>query len=82
VTLSTAEKKRRCIGCRANRYNMGRGYQESGVDAPVTVDQCWHLKSARAANKKVYYSPSDINLTLRKGTLTCWHNNFGYGSEA
>ena len=67
MTLSRAEKLRRCQGCRANRYNMG------------TVDECWHFKSARAANKKVYYSPGDYEPSLRKKVLTCWHNRMGWG---
>ena len=55
MALSRSEKLKRCSGCRANRYNMGIGYQEGPSDAPVTATECWHLKSAQSANKMVYY---------------------------
>lgn len=29
-----------CPGCANNRYNMGRGYQETPNDAPVHCDYC------------------------------------------
>ena len=75
MTLSKAEKKRRCQGCRNNRYNMGAGYVErKGIDAPVTCSECWSLATATAANKLIYYSPNDIKPTLKRGTLSCWHN--------
>ena len=81
MALSKTEKKKRCVGCRANRYNMGAGYVENPkYDAVVTCDECWHLKTARAANKLVYYSTSDIKPTRRNGTLSCWHNNIGSGT--
>jgi len=76
MTLSKADKKKRCIGCRANRYNLGKGYVErAGIDATVTCDECWSLASATAANIYVYYSPNDVKPTLRKATLSCWHPN-------
>ena len=76
MTLSKAEKKLRCVGCRSNRYNMGAGYVERpGVDAVVTCDECWNLASARAANIYVYYSSNDVKPTLRKGSLSCWSPN-------
>lgn len=79
MSLSKTEKKKLCAGCRANRYNMGRGFQESSIDTAVTCDECWHLKSAKLCNKEVYYSPGDYKPTRRTRTLDCWHNNMGYG---
>jgi len=77
--ISNKAKKELCIGCRANRYNMGRGYRESEIDAIVTCDACWSLSKAKVVNKLVYYSPADIKPRLRKRTLSCWHNGCGYG---
>lgn len=51
---TTREKKKMCVGCRNNRYNMGVGFVErAGIDAPVTVDECWHLKSATIVKKRL-----------------------------
>ncbi len=78
--MKKSEKKQLCTDCHDNRYNMGRGYcEQPGLDAPVTCDECWHLRTARIVDKLVYYSPNDYDPTLRAGTLTCWHNNFGTG---
>ena len=80
MTLSREEKLRRCAGCVANRYNMGRGYQERPIDAPVNVDECYNLDTAKACNKWVYYSVNDHKPTRRNMTLSCWHNSLGYGT--
>lgn len=51
--MNKSDKKKMCAGCRNNRYNMGRGYTERpGIDAVVTVDECWHLSSAKVVMKK------------------------------
>jgi len=51
--MSKAEKRKLCVGCRNNRYNMGRGFVErAGIDAVVDVDECWSLKRARVVTKK------------------------------
>lgn len=42
-----------CSGCRQNRYNQGRGYQETPRDAPVTCDHCWNLPDG------IYYCRTD-----------------------
>jgi hypothetical protein len=73
MALSKAEKKKLCVGCRDNRYNMGVGYQESSVDAAVTCKECWSLASATLTDKMVYYSVNDVKPTLRTRTLSCWH---------
>lgn len=79
--MRKSEKKKRCFGCRANRYNMGRGFVENPqTDAPVNCDECWHLETARPCNKLVYYSPGDYQPFLRANTLSCWHNNMGHGT--
>lgn len=78
--LTREEKLKRCAGCRYNRYNMGVGYVERpGIDAPVTVEECWNFESAIPADKFVFYSIDDIDPTPRKNTLNCWNNAFGYG---
>jgi hypothetical protein len=79
MALSKLEKKKLCSGCRANRYNMGVGYQESKIDAPVTCDECWSLSSATLCNKLIYYSPNDYKPTKKYRTLSCWHNDMGHG---
>lgn len=80
MPLSKSQKKQLCSGCRANRYNMGRGYVENpGIDAVVTVDECWHLASATVVSKLVYYSPGDYRPSKKPRTLSCWHNEMGYG---
>jgi hypothetical protein len=77
--ISKTEKLRRCVGCRNNRYNMGKGFQESPFDAMVTCDECWNLADATICNKQVYYSPNDVVYHLRKHTLSCWCNDMGFG---
>ena len=79
MTLSKLEKKKLCCGCRANGYNMGVGYRESINDSVVSCDECWHLSAAKVCNKLIYYSPGDYVPTRKERTLTCWHNNMGYG---
>lgn len=81
MAISKTEKKKLCSGCRSERYNMGVGFQETSRDTPVSCEECWSLSSARICNKMVYYSPSDIKPHRKTRTLTCWHNNFGYGEQ-
>jgi hypothetical protein len=53
MTVSKAEKKKLCVGCRNNRYNMGPGYcEQPGIDAVVTCDECWLLAGAKVVMKK------------------------------
>lgn len=47
-------KKRDCVGCYNNRYNMGPGYCERpGVDAVVTSEYCWLLEDARYVRSRL-----------------------------
>lgn len=50
-----------CHGCQSDRYNRGRGYCErAGIDAPVQVDNCWHLDVTKALYcraKKIWVMP-------------------------
>jgi hypothetical protein len=69
--LSKSEKKKLCSGCRNNRYNMGKGYQETEHDAVVSCDECWSLEDASVCVKDVYYSPSQVKPIKRKA-LSCW----------
>lgn len=78
-TMRKSEKKKLCVSCHDNRYNMGVGFQETSFDAVVTCGECWSLPSAKIVNKLVYYSVGDYKPTLRKGTLSCWHNEIGSG---
>jgi hypothetical protein len=80
--MTKTEKKKLCSGCRSERYNMGVGYQETNIDAPVTCKECWNFKTAKVCNKLVFYSPNDVNPHLRKHTLSCWHNELGFGERA
>lgn len=42
-----------CPGCRSNRYNMGKGFCERpGIDAVVTSDECWSLRSLPRYDRK------------------------------
>ena len=38
MALSKSEKKKLCSGCRNDRYNMGKGYQETGNDDTTLVE--------------------------------------------
>ena len=79
MTISKTEKKKLCSGCRSERYNMGVGYQEDPRAAPVGCKECWSLATAKVCNKLVYRTPSAIKPYLKKHTLTCWHDELGYG---
>lgn len=72
--LSKADKKKLCEGCRNNRYNMGKGFVERpGIDAVVTVDECWSFKTAKVVlKKKVPYSMTPPWLLKPVTTLSCW----------
>ena len=55
--MNIAARRRRimreaCTGCQQNRYNRGRGYQETPNDAPVTCDHCWHIDSIPEYNRR------------------------------
>jgi hypothetical protein len=78
MSISKESKKKLCSGCRSERYNMGIGYQETSKDVPVTCKECWSLASARVVTKGVYYSAGQYR-PYRLRTLSCWHNEFGYG---
>ena len=41
-----------CPGCRYNRYNKGKGFQETKHDAVVTCDCCWHVDSMPKYDRK------------------------------
>jgi len=45
-------KQEVCPGCDYNRYNLGIGYQETEYDAPVTVTECWAIRTAPQYNRK------------------------------
>ena len=79
MSISKTDKKKLCSGCRSERYNMGVGYQETNRDTPVSCEECWSLSGSRIVNKLIYYSPNDYEPHLRTRTLSCWHNNMGYG---
>jgi hypothetical protein len=64
------KSKRLCSGCRANFYNYPN---------KLGVEECWHYANARVVDKLVYYSPGDYSPSLRKNTLSCWHNRMGHG---
>jgi hypothetical protein len=81
MPLSKAAKLKLCSGCRDNRYNQPAGYRETSIDAPVSGDGCYSLANATLCNKMVYYSSSQTAPTLRERTLSCWHNDFGYGTN-
>lgn len=77
--MTKTEKKKLCSGCRSERYNMGTGFQENDLAAPVTCKECWSLATARIVNKLVYSSPGSYKPYLKKHTLSCWHDEMGYG---
>lgn len=53
MTISKLAKKKLCSGCRNNRYNMGVGFVERpGIDAVVTCNECWSMKTAKVVMKK------------------------------
>jgi hypothetical protein len=79
MSISKSEKKKLCAGCRSERYNMGVGYQEDSTAALVTCQECWSLDSAKLCNKLVYLTVSSAKPYLKKHTLTCWHDELGYG---
>lgn len=79
--MTKTEKKRLCSGCRSERYNMGVGFQENELAAPVTCKECYSFATAKVCNKLVYYSPGDYRPHLKKRTLSCWHNEMGYGER-
>lgn len=52
--------KHLCSGCRSDRYNHKGTCERSGIDAPVTSDNCWSLdiKSVLYCRaKKTYVMP-------------------------
>ena len=65
------KSKSLCSGCRQNRYNMGKGYQESSRDAVVSCDQCWSYKSATVKLTEHYYS-SNVVVPTPKWLLSCF----------
>jgi hypothetical protein len=79
--LTLDEKLKRCIGCHNNYYNHEAGWKGPGPgDVKVDGKGCWYLNTAKACNKLVYYSTSDVKQSLRKNTLTCWQNNISRGT--
>jgi hypothetical protein len=71
--MNKAQKRKLCSGCRNNRYNMGKGYQESGIDAPVTCSECWNLKDARVISKRVVSISQRPPFTnAKQKVLSCW----------
>ncbi len=79
--MTKTEKKRLCSGCRSERYNMGEGYQENELAAPIHCKECYSLATAKVCNKLVYSSPGSYKPYLKKHTLTCWHDEMGYGER-
>ena len=45
--------KSKCEGCEQDRYNHKGMCERPGIDAPVTSDECWHLKTAKLVMKKM-----------------------------
>ncbi len=80
MALSKDEKKRRCIGCKNNRYNQIKGFQEGPNDVPVSGEGCFNLDTARACNKE--FNLGYDHTTLITKTLSCWYSaSTGYGTE-
>ena len=77
--MTKTEKLKLCSGCRSERYNMGMGYRENELAAPVGYKICWSFATAKVVNKLVYSSPGSYKPYLKKHTLSCWHNEMGYG---
>ena len=71
--MNKSDKKKMCAGCRNNRYNMGNGFVErAGIDAVVTVDECWSLETAKVVLKKrVSISQTPPFLQKPQKTLDC-----------
>jgi len=44
--------KKHCDGCYNDRYNHKGMCERPGIDAPVTSDECWHLKTAKLVMRK------------------------------
>jgi len=56
-------KREACPGCRYNRYNMGAGYVERpGIDAVVTTDECWHLRTMPKYDRKLKQYTCGLNV--------------------
>lgn len=77
--MNKQDKKRMCSGCRNNRYNMGKGFVErEGIDAVVTVDECWSLKDAKVVlNKRVSISQTPPFTQSPIKVLSCYSES-GY----
>jgi len=73
MTLSKSDKKKLCLGCRNNRYNMGAGFVERpSVDAVVTVNECWHLAEAKLVlRRRVSISQVPPWTQPKTKTLSC-----------
>jgi len=74
--LTKSAKKLLCSGCRNNRYNMGKGYQEGPNDAPVPGDECWSLSDAKvimARRVSTSMLPSGYGCIAPQQTLSCYH---------
>lgn len=61
--------KKFCNGCYQDRYNHKRMCERPGIDAPVSSNECWHLKTA----KRIRLVEIPINQTPPYHQKSSWY---------